>query len=111
MGVYLNPNIKAFKESIDSEIYVDKSEMIMYLNTVIDTNQKYVSVSRPRRFGKTMATNMICAYYDRMADSHALFESSKLASCEPVAAGDKVITWDEYLGKFNCIKIVMTNFI
>ena len=47
---------------------VDKSEMLLYLNSVAKTKQKYVSVSRPRRFGKTMAADMICAYYDRMAD-------------------------------------------
>ena len=43
--------------------------MLGYLNSVVKTKQKYVSVSRPRRFGKTIAADMICAYYDRNADS------------------------------------------
>ncbi len=58
MGVYLNPSNQLFKEALDSQIYVDKTAMILYLNSVLSTKQKYLAVSRPRRFGKTMAANM-----------------------------------------------------
>ena len=51
----------------ENAYYVDKTEMIHYLNSVINTQQRFVSVSRPRRFGKTMAADMICAYYGREA--------------------------------------------
>ena len=80
MGTYLNPGISAFEEAINSEIYIDKTDMIGYLNSIVKTKQKYVSISRPRRFGKTMAADMICAYYDREADSRRLFEKRKTAS-------------------------------
>ena len=59
MGMYLNPGKRAFEEAVNSAIFVDKTEMINYLNTVVKTKQKYLSVSRPRRFGKTMAADMI----------------------------------------------------
>ena len=65
MGIYLNPGEVKFSEAVNSEIYVDKTEMIRYLNAVLRTEQKYVSVTRPRRFGKTIAANMLCAYYGR----------------------------------------------
>lgn len=68
MGIYLNPGKGAFEEAVNSQIFVDKTGMISYLNTLVKTKQKYVSVSRPRRFGKTMSADMICAYYDRTAD-------------------------------------------
>ena len=68
MGTYLNPGKQNYQMAVNSEIFVDKTEMIRYLNTVINTQQRFVSVSRPRRFGKTMAADMICAYYDREAD-------------------------------------------
>lgn len=55
MGFYLNPGSQKFHMALNSEIFVDKSEMIRFLNSVIRTNQRYISVSRPRRFGKTMA--------------------------------------------------------
>ena len=48
MGTYLNPGKAAYEEAVNSEIFVDKSEMILYLNTIVRTKQKYVSVSRPR---------------------------------------------------------------
>ena len=116
MGTYLNPGKTAYEEAVNSEIFVDKTEMIMYLNSVIKTKQKYVSVSRPRRFGKTMAADMICAYYDREADSRGLFEGLNICDRGPVtmenSSGDKrILNWDEYLGKFDVIRIVMTDFM
>lgn len=108
MGVYLNPGKTAFEEAVNSEIFIDKTEMIRYLNSVLKTKQKYVSVSRPRRFGKTMAADMICAYYDREAESRKLFEKLKIAENTP-ADDDKA--WDCYLGGFDVIRITMTKFL
>lgn len=110
MGTYLNPGKAAYEEAVNSEIFVDKSEMIAYLNSVLKTKQKYVSVSRPRRFGKTMAADMICAYYDREADSREVFEKLKIAECAPVSMAYQKNTWDEYLGQFDVIRLVMTDF-
>lgn len=101
MGIYLNPGEVKFSEAVNSEIYVDKTEMIRYLNAVLRTEQKYVSVTRPRRFGKTIAANMLCAYYGR-GDSRALFSGLKVA-------GDE--NWDRYLNRFDVIRVVMTDFI
>ena len=49
-------------EDIQSEIYVDKTGMIALLNRMIDTEQKYVCVSRPRRFGKSVFLSMMRTY-------------------------------------------------
>ena len=110
MGTYLNPGKQSYQMAVNSEIFVDKTEMISYLNSVVNTEQRFVSVSRPRRFGKSMAADMICAYYDREADSRELFEKRKLAGCAPIRVAEKKISWDEYLGKFDVIRIVMTDF-
>lgn len=101
MGTYLNPGKAAYQMAVNSEIYIDKTEMIQYINSVVNTQQRFVSVSRPRRFGKTIAANMLCAYYDREADSHKLFESHTVAGTSG---------WDEYQGKFDVIYLVMTRF-
>ena len=108
MGTYLNPGKTAYEEAVHSEIFVDKTEMIGFLNSVVKTKQKYVSVSRPRRFGKTMAADMICAYYDREADSRSLFETLKIAGYKPE---DGKQSWDSYLGAFDVIRFVMTDFM
>lgn len=106
MGVYLNPGRQSFQMDVNSDIFVDKTEMIRYLNSVVNTGRRYVSVSRPRRFGKTMAANMICAYYDREAESRELFKDLKIASGK-----DTQQPWDRYLGKFDVLRIVMTDFL
>lgn len=111
MGTYLNPGKKSYEIAVNSEIYVDKTEMIQYLNSVVNTQQRFLSVSRPRRFGKTMAADMICAYYSREADSRELFSERKIAKTLPVITGGKEISWDGYLGKFDVIRLVMTDFM
>ena len=73
MGIYLNLGAAMLRQGRNSRVYVDKSGLLKYLDTVINTEQKYVCVSRPRRFGKTMAANMVCAYYDRTVDGAAEF--------------------------------------
>ena len=62
MGAFLNRGNEEFLESVNSEIYVDKTDMIAFLNQRVNTEGKYICVSRPRRFGKTMTANMIAAY-------------------------------------------------
>ncbi len=110
MGTYLNPGKKSYQMTVNSDVYVDKTEMIHYLNSLVNTQQRFVSVSRPRRFGKTIAADMICAYYDREADSREMFEKRKLAKCKPIMAKAGTIAWDTYLGKFDVIHIIMTDF-
>ena len=62
MGIYVNPDNTAFEMSRFSDIYVDKSMLISKMNAVYRTEKRYICVSRPRRFGKSMAANMLLAY-------------------------------------------------
>ena len=78
MGIYLNPKNKGFQEAINSEIYVDKTGLIACTNNLINTEQKFICVSRPRRFGKSMALKMLAAYYSRGYDSSDLFAGYKI---------------------------------
>ena len=73
MGIYLNPGNDGFWTSIRSRIYVDKTGLIACTNELLNTEQKYICVSRPRRFGKSMAAQMLLAYYCRAYDSSRLF--------------------------------------
>ena len=96
MGLYLNPNAGALKQSLRNEIYVDKSLMIVELNKLAETDQDFVCVSRPRRFGKSMAGNMISAYYSKGCDTREVFSQMKLG---------QVPDYDKHLNKFNVIKL------
>lgn len=80
MGIYLNPGNENFKSALRSEIYVDKSLLLEYTNSVMDTEQRCLCVSRPRRFGKSITADMLAAYYGRGCDSFDLFADLKIAS-------------------------------
>ena len=96
MGIYLNPDNTNFKEDTSARIYVDKTMMISVINRFIDEGNKYICVSRPRRFGKTMAGNMLAAYYSKGCDSRGLFSPYKIASDQ---------CYEEKLNKYNVIQI------
>lgn len=78
MGTYLNPGNSGFAEILKSD-YVDKTGLISIINSTIGTKKKLTCISRPRRFGKSYAAQMLCAYYDKTSDSHRLFEKYKIA--------------------------------
>ncbi|MCL2321706.1 MAG: AAA family ATPase [Oscillospiraceae bacterium] len=102
MGSYLNPSNEGFAKSLLSEIYVDKSDIIAYTNNVLRTEQKYVYTSCPRRFGKTMTTDMLTAYYSRGCDSKDMFANLKIA---------KETSFEEHLNKYNVIFLNMQEFL
>ena len=96
MGLYLNPNADAFIEDITTDIYVDKTLMVNELNKLAGTRRKFVCMSRPRRFGKSMAGNMISAYYSKGCDTRPVFSKMKLG---------QTTDYDKFLNKFNVIKL------
>ena len=102
MGIYLNPGNNAFQRALNSKIYVDKSELIAYTNQVINTEQQYVCVSRPRRFGKSMAANMLAAYYGRDVDSKKQFEDLKIG---------KDASFLKHLNQYHVIFLNMQEFL
>lgn len=74
MGIYLNPRNDGFWEAFNSKIYVDKTKLILRTNELISTEQKFICISRPRRFGKSMALRLLATYYSRGCDSAELFK-------------------------------------
>ena len=70
MGIYLNPGNAGFKRTLRSQIYVDKTELLEYTNSVLESEQGYICVSRPRRFGKSITAEMLVSYYAKDCDSN-----------------------------------------
>ena len=79
MGKYVNLGTRNMEIDIKDEFYVDKSMLIKVLNNKVNKKDRFICVSRPRRFGKTMAANMIAAYYSKGCDSHEIFSSLKIS--------------------------------
>ena len=66
-------------ESVKNSKFVDKSGLLNVLNSNIDTEDRFMCISRPRRFGKSVAAKMAYAYYDRFSDSRKLFDDLEIS--------------------------------
>lgn len=102
MGIYLNPEMDGFGDAVRSEIYVDKTGLIAQTNKYINTLQKYICVSRPRRFGKSIALQMLAAYYSCGRDSADLFKGFQIESDE---------SFQKHLNKYDVIYLNMQQFL
>jgi hypothetical protein len=100
MGTYIDKGNSDFSQVLNST-YVDKSGLISVVNETLFTEQRRSCVTRSRRFGKSMAANMLCAYYDRSCDSRSLFEPLEIS---------KDPSFEKYLNKFPVIKLDITDF-
>ena len=101
MGIYFNPNNGSFMKDRNYEIYVDKTELITYLNKYIGTPRNCLAVSHARRFGKSHAAGMIDAYYSLGCDSTELFENTKLSQTPD---------YKKYMNKYNVIHLDISSF-
>ena len=102
MGIYLNPGNSLFRETVNSFIYIDKSNLISYTNSVLRSSRKNMCVSRPRRFGKSMAADMLTAYYSRGCDSASLFTGLKVK---------EDISFEKHLNRHNVIRLDIQQFL
>lgn len=102
MTIYLNTNkpLENYKNLYRSKYFVDKSLIIGKLSEVIETSDKYICVTRPRRFGKSSVADMIGAYYSKAVDSKEIFNNLNIS---------KVATYAEHLNKYNVINISFNN--
>ena len=101
MGIYVNPNNDLFKKALNSKIYVDKSGMIEVTNSLLDTRQNCMCISRPRRFGKSMNIDLLIAYYSKGCDSKDLFANLKIAQTPD---------FEKHLNKYNVIWLNLPKF-
>ena len=96
MGRFVNPDNSAFKGASKDRIYVDKTGLLKYTNEVLETPSAFICNSRPRRFGKSLAANMIAAYYTKGADSRELFASLEISSSP---------NYEKHLNKYDVIHL------
>jgi len=101
MGRYINIGNSGFQRARNS-VYVDKSMLIAVINSTLNTERCMSCVTRCRRFGKSMAAKMLCAYYDQSCDSRHLFEDLKIA---------KDSSFEKHLNKYPVIYIDMSDFV
>ena len=101
MSMYINPGYAGFKTARAGK-YIDKSGLIAVINDTIGKKEKLRCISRARRFGKSMAAQMLCAYYDKSVDSAFLFDDLEIAA-HP--------SYKEHLNQYNVLYLDITTFI
>lgn len=102
MGRFVNPDNSAFQVALNSKIYVDKTGLVNFTNSVLDTMDGYICNSRPRRFGKSYAANMLAAYYSKGCDSEKMFSGLEIA---------KAPDFKQHLNKYDVIHIDIQWFL
>ena len=93
MGTYINRGNSEFRDIVAHE-YIDKTSLVPLINATLNSENRYSCVTRCRRFGKSMAAKMLCAYYDKSCDSRELFVGLK-------AEKDK--SFETYLNKYSVL--------
>ena len=101
MGTYINIGNAGFQRARNSE-YVDKSGLIAVVNNTLNTEHSFSCVTRSRRFGKSLAAKMLCAYYDHSCDSRSLFADLEIAS-DP--------SFEQHLNKYPVIYLDLSEFM
>lgn len=111
MGVYLNSKrpYLLFRNEYAAPYFVDKTEILKELVPLVKLEEnmgtnftpasglKYICITRPRRFGKTVMANMISSYFNRGVDSREIFSNLKVSGYD----------WFEtHLNKHNVIHIM-----
>lgn len=102
MGIYVNPGNAAFWKAVNEDIYVDKTNLIAYTNSRMNKMNCFVCVSRPRRFGKSMAADMLTAYYSKGCDSGRLFAGRK---------AEEALSFKQHLNRHNVIRLDIQKFL
>ncbi|MBP5502579.1 MAG: AAA family ATPase, partial [Bacteroidales bacterium] len=100
MGQFIDGGNFAFRSVINSD-FVDKSGLLKTLNKNIDSENRFMCISRPRRFGKSVAAQMAYAYYDRKSDSKELFEGLEIT---------KSLDYEKHLNKYPTIFLDWNTF-
>ena len=98
MGCYLNPISEGLQRSLRSQIYVDKSLLIRETNRLVRTNRRHVCLSRPHQFGKTMAVDLLAAYYGCAADTRPMFDGLKISQDS---------SFEDHLNHYDVIRVNM----
>ena len=101
MGMFLNPGNSGFSLVLNDE-YIDKTGLIGLVNETINTPRMLSCISRPRRFGKSFAAKMLCAYYDCSCDSHELFDDKQIS---------KTDGYLRHLNQYHVVNLDITGFI
>ena len=104
MGNILNPDkdnsFIGLVKAKDSRVFVDKTDFIVKTNALLNTDGKFIAITRPRRFGKTVTADMLLAYYSKAYTGQNIFDKLEIANKPSFA---------EHLNKYNVLYMDMNS--
>ena len=102
MTYFINKKIlnNSFTEEFYKDFFVDKSLLIEKMNKNMGGSTKFVCITRPRRFGKTINAMMLETYYSKNANSKEIFDKLNISKCD---------SYEKHLNKHNVIYITVSN--
>ena len=104
MGNILNPDkdnsFIGLVKAKDCRVFVDKTDFIAKTNALLNTDGKFIAITRPRRFGKTVTADMLLAYYSKAYTGQNIFDKLEIANKPSYA---------EHLNKYNVLYIDMNS--
>lgn len=107
-----------FSLEVRKKAYVDKSLLIHDVYQYANDTNRFICITRPRRFGKSVAANMLSAFFDASTakESRELFEKLELGRLREAqeraweAGRDLSLCWPQQ-GKCKVIRINMIELI
>ena len=96
MAEFLNniENNNEFNLITKDDYFVDKTELISKLNKLINSIKRYVCITRPRRFGKSINAVMLASYYAKNLNTKDVFDKLNISNCD---------SYEKHLNKHNVI--------
>ena len=100
MGYFLNDDFleNNFELVTNSKYFIDKSMLIEKINSYMGIEDRYVCITKPRRFGKTTNLQMLASYYSKGADFKYLFDKLEISKSKT------------YLGHLNKHNVIYIDF-
>lgn len=109
LGVYVNSKkpYTLYRKMAQSAYFVDKTALLNALIPVVDADGegaaqsggkdlRYICITRPRRFGKTVMADMVASFFGKGGDSRSVFEKLEIS---------KNNQFEKHLNKHNVIYI------
>ncbi len=98
MGIYVNSKTAytLYRSETEKPYFVDKTKMLEELFPLVQTGNNHVCITRPRRFGKTVAANMIAAFFSKGCNAGDIFDTLRIAESDG---------YEEYRNRFPVIHI------
>ena len=102
MGNFLNPDKEnsfiTLANRKNKYLFVDKTSFIEITNNRLNKDNRFLAVTRPRRFGKTVTAHMLLAYYSKGYAGSKIFDDLHIANR---------VDYLEHLNKYDVIYIDM----